>query len=223
LAEIRAVLDPLDTDGAGRAAGEVGLITFDACEQQLAEALGIPVERSGHFWAERGSNTFRDCAILLVVGTPVLPVEDVFRMASVLYAADDEPLVLQTWEDEHLVHHYTDPRCQHLADYLSRAELTQCAHRNRPQCYDHRTLITFCRYAIDFLPATQVITHFPRRLGAQGSDTRLEQAAAQVRLSGQRRSVATLEAALRAADGHSLRRPVIRAWLRAHPEPDCAA
>jgi len=50
---------------------------------------------------------------------------------------------------------------QELAEYISQAELTQCAHRNRPLRYDGRTVITFCKGEIDYLPLTDEPVTFP--------------------------------------------------------------
>lgn len=57
-------------EGTARAAAQVGLVTHKDCERAMAEALGIPEHRSGHFWGMRGSNRLEDCTILFVVGTP---------------------------------------------------------------------------------------------------------------------------------------------------------
>jgi len=58
----------------------------------MAEALGIPAHRTGHFWGMRESLALEDCDILLVVGTPTLRPEDVVRLARAYYHAD--PLVI---------------------------------------------------------------------------------------------------------------------------------
>jgi hypothetical protein len=185
-AELRYLLQEIDPDGSKRAAGTVGLITYQGCEQELAEALGLRYVdpktdnagegRTGHFWGMRGSNRLEDCAIMLVVGTPSPNPEDVKRWARALYASDPEPL------DEHAERiegrwRYRDARLQHFADYLSRAELTQCAHRNRPLRYDGRTVVTLCAGAVDFLPITTEITSLPQ-LTTDGAE-RATKAAAQ--------------------------------------------
>ena len=72
IAECRYLLRELDPDGTHLAAERVGLITFKDCKAAMAEALGIPAHRTGHFWGMRGSNALEECDILLVVGTPAV-------------------------------------------------------------------------------------------------------------------------------------------------------
>src|SRR5262249_26292603 len=50
IAECRYLLRELDPGGALVAAGRVGLITHKDCKPAMAEALGIPAHRTGHFW-----------------------------------------------------------------------------------------------------------------------------------------------------------------------------
>ena len=88
IAECRYLLRELDPEGSALAAAQVGVITHKDCERALAEALGIPEHRSGHFWGMRGSNRLEDCTILLVVGTPALRPEHVARLARAYYHAD---------------------------------------------------------------------------------------------------------------------------------------
>src|SRR5215831_5637097 len=45
---------------------------------------------------------------------------------------------------------------------VSRAELTQCAHRNRPLRYDGRVVVTLCAEDILYLPVTTEITSLPQ-------------------------------------------------------------
>jgi hypothetical protein len=60
----------LDPNGTALAAAQIGLVTHKDCERALAETLGMPKERLGHFSRLRGSNLTEDCTILLVVRTP---------------------------------------------------------------------------------------------------------------------------------------------------------
>jgi hypothetical protein len=162
IAECRYLLRELDPDGTYLAAERVGLITFKDCKAAMAEALGIPAYRTGHFWGMRGSNALEDCDVLLVVGTPTLRPEDVARLARAYYHAD--PAVI----DETSVRgadgrwHYRDARMQRVADALTRAELTQCAHRNRPLRYDGRVVVTLCADDVLYLPVTTEITSLPQ-------------------------------------------------------------
>src|SRR5215831_16469954 len=45
---------------------------------------------------------------------------------------------------------------------VSRAELTQCAHRNRPLRYDGRVVVTLCADDVLYLPVTTEITCLPQ-------------------------------------------------------------
>ena len=193
IAECRFLLDEIDPDSLERGAGRVGLITYLDCEREMAEALGISEAHSGHFWGMRGSNRLADCTILLVIGTPTLRPEEVLRMARALWQRDPDPI-----RDE------SDERVRHLAEYLSNAELTQCAHRNRPLRYDGRTVITFTAGTVDFLPITTEITSLPQ-LDADGTprgerrqaeqEERLRAAARALQARGELLSASALAAA----------------------------
>jgi hypothetical protein len=63
------------------AAGRVRLITHKDCEPAMAEALGIPTDRTGHFWGMRESLAPEQCDILLVVGTPAVRQELIARLS----------------------------------------------------------------------------------------------------------------------------------------------
>jgi hypothetical protein len=49
-----------------------------------------------------------------------------------------------------------------VANALIRAELTQCAHRNRPLRYDGRVVVTLCADEVLYLPVTTEITSLPQ-------------------------------------------------------------
>lgn len=217
--DVACVLDRLDGDGGPRRAGRVGLITFAECEEQMREALGIPAGRTGHFWAERGSNAFAECDLLLVVGRPALNEEAIFRMGSVLYADDDAPLVPGMEQAADRTYRYRDARLEHLADTITRAEFAQCAHRNRPLIYDGRTVVTFCDEDVAFLPVTTEVRGLPdrRRAHEEGTDERLGRAGALLDERGQERTVRALQAALRELYGQGLRTELVVRWRRDHP------
>lgn len=169
IAEARYILDQEDPGGQLRGTTQkVGLISYQGCVDALGEALGIQEHRRLHFWAARGSNDLEDCEILLVIGTPTLAPSTVARMARALWQDDPIPISEEFKADDQGVKHYTDPRMQRLNDHLTRAELTQCAHRSRA-LRQARTVITFCMGDIDYLPATETITDLPR-LTAEGKD-----------------------------------------------------
>jgi hypothetical protein len=121
----------------------VGLITHKDCERAMAEALGIPAQRTGHFSRLRGSNALEDCDMLLVVGTPAVARAQVARLARAYYHADPE--VIDESERARREWCLALPRSAHasrVANALIRAEVTQCAHRNRPLRYDGRMVVT---------------------------------------------------------------------------------
>ncbi len=160
IAEARYILRKEDPDGQERQAQRIGIISFLGCVDTLGEALDIPPERRLHFWAARGSNTLEDCTILLIIGTPTIHPATVARLARALWADDPEPINPESNPDGQGIRRYIDPRMQRLNDYLTRAELTQCAHRSRA-LRAARTVITFCLGNIDYLPATETITDLP--------------------------------------------------------------
>ncbi len=149
----------LDTLGIVRET--VGLITFKDVADQIGEALDIPVEQRLHFFASRGSNAIEHCETLLIIGTPTLSPDQMYRYARAIYHDDRVPIVEGSDQTEAGIYRYKDGRVQRLAEYITRAELTQCAHRNRPLRYDGRTVITFCQGEIDFLPLTEEPITFP--------------------------------------------------------------
>src|ERR1051326_8305108 len=61
----------------------------------------------------------------------------------------------------------------------SRAELTQCAHRNRPLRYDGRVVVTLCAEDILYLPVTTEISSLPQ-LTPEGLPLALARRAAEV-------------------------------------------
>jgi hypothetical protein len=162
IAECRYLLHELDPDGTLAADGRVGLITFKDCKAAMAQALGIPAERTGHFWGMRGSNALEQCDILLVVGTPTLRPEDVARLARAYYHDDPHLIDETSVRGADGRRRYRDPRMQRVADALTRAELTQCAHRNRPLRYDGRVVVTLCAEEILYLPVTTEISSLPQ-------------------------------------------------------------
>lgn len=192
--------------------GTVGLVTFQEVEQEIGDALGIPAERRLHFWATRGSNNLANVDVLLVIGTPRLPAEEVIRLGRALYkneAALDETVA--RLDDGTAV--FRDPRLERLNAYLVESELTQAAHRSRALRFDNRTVITFCAGEIGGLPATETITAFPG-LGDEGAtkaevqDERLATAAQAIAARGE----AVTVKALKTESG--LRTDTVAAWLR---------
>ncbi|HEY7346988.1 MAG TPA: hypothetical protein VH599_01620 [Ktedonobacterales bacterium] len=227
LAECRYLLRREDPEGMLAASGQIGLISFKGCVDALGEALGISKERRLWFWGARGSNALEDCRLLLVVGTPTLRPSETARLARALWRHDPVPIdEMATRDAETGAWRYADARLQRLAEYLSRAELTQCAHRNRPLRYtgkEARTVITLCQGTIDFLPVSETITTLPF-LTAGGEDrAAVRRAAEQERLARtyadlcQAGASVTVEALRQAAH---VRKATASAWLRIHRQTE---
>ncbi len=224
IAECWYFLNQADPSGCLTRSGKVGLITFAGCESQMREALDIPEGKSGHFWAMRGSNALEDCEILLVVGTPTLRPTEVVRLARALWRHSDTPIDDSSDQDEQTgKESFKDERVRRLNEYLTRAELTQCAHRVRPLKNANRTIITFCLGEIDYLPPTQTYTSLPtltedgldKSILKELSDThKLEQAYQQLEESGINPSVRTLKAA------SHLSTDAVAGFLRGRKEPE---
>jgi hypothetical protein len=178
------------------------LITFKEIEDTLGEALGIQKGRRGHFWGVRGSNAFEDCTILLVVGTPTPNLDEAIWWARALYADDPTPIDTSVEKDDDGSNHFRDRRLRGLLDYLVNAELTQCAHRNRPLRHDGRVVITLAKGEVAALPVTDEYTSLPSRLTEEGLTTEeareqrneaaLEQAAARLTQQGKKVTIQAL-------------------------------
>jgi hypothetical protein len=229
IAQARYLLKELQQDGDRP---RVGLITYKECVEAMGKALGIPEALRGWFWAERGSNAKQDCDILLVVGTPTLPPDEVARLGRALYQDDQEPILDGTAaEGEHGLHHYLDPRLQQLSEYLTNAELTQCAHRSRPLWHDGRVVVTFSLGEVAYLPMTTRIDGLPE-LDADGSradvqrqearEEALERAHEAILARGERLTVAALrrEAGVSAAAAQAY---VKQRQAEADEEESCSA
>jgi hypothetical protein len=91
----------------------------------LAETLGIPAHRTGHFSRLRGSNAACGLDVLLVVGTPTLRPEDVTRLAHASYHVDPQLLDETSVRGADGRWRYRDPRMQRVANALTGAELTR--------------------------------------------------------------------------------------------------
>lgn len=152
--ELRYLLNEIDPDNTKT----MGLITYDACQNALGEALGILEEYRGHFWGVRGSNAFEDCEILLIVGTPTPNLDGIINWTRALYADDLDPIDTGTGVDDRT---FQDARLKGFVDYLVNAELTQAAHRNRPLRHDGRVVVTLTGGHVDFLPITTEFTSLP--------------------------------------------------------------
>ncbi len=191
--KLKYFLKRFDPTGEKARSGKIGIITYMGNEEAIRLALDIPEGRTGHFWAMRGSNLLEACEILLIVGTPTLAPETMYRLARTVYRDDPQPIIEGSGKDEVERHRYLDYRVQELSDYLTSAELTQCAHRHRPLRYDGRLTISLCDSDLDYLPVTHFVSQMPR-LTEDGEDAaeikeaedyaRLDQARRQLEAQG---------------------------------------
>jgi len=187
--KLKYFLKRFDPTGEKTRSGKVGLITYLGNEEAMRLALGILEGRTAHFWAARGSNALEPCEILLIVGTPTLAPETMYRITRTVYRDDPRPIVEGSEKDEQNRPRYLDYRVQALSDYLTSAELTQCAHRHRPLRYDGRLTISLCDADIDYLPVTHFISQMPR-LTDDGEDyAAIKQAEDYARLDQARRQL----------------------------------
>ena len=227
--ELRYFLRQCDPDCALREAGLVGLITHKGAEEALGDALGIPPERRGHFWGMRGSNALIDCRILLVVGTPTPNLDAAAAWARALYRDDPEPIDTETVEGDDGVKRFRDERLKGVLDHLTNAELTQCAHRNRPLRFDGRTVVTLSAATAEYLPITDEYFELPQ-LAEDGTphaeakqardDGRLEAAYQRLLVRGEAVNVRALATEVRADGARGMSTSTVAAWLRARLEED---
>ena len=101
------------------------------------------------------------------------------RLARAYYHADPQVIDETSVRGADGRWRYRDPRLQRVADALTRAELTQCAHRNRPLRYDGRVVVTLCADDVLYLPVTTEITSLPQ-LTPEGLPLALARRAAEV-------------------------------------------
>jgi hypothetical protein len=210
--KLRFFLREYDRDGSKLREGKVGLITYQGCEETIRTALQLPEGNTNHFWNARGSNTLEQCEILLLVGTPTLSPETIYRLARALYRRDPNPLIEESHHDGHRWV-YDDARIDNLACYLTSAELTQCAHRHRPLRYDGRITISICESDIDYLPTTHNIVRMPR-VNDEGEDESERKA---------REDRAKLDQARRLFEAQGIALAVHRLARAAHVATDTAA
>jgi hypothetical protein len=233
IAECRYFLERLNPAGDKT----VGLITYEGCEQQMAEALGLEYQvDTGHFWGMRGSNRLATCDILLIVGTPTPTPDEVERLARAFYRADIKPIDPTCKKQEDGTLAFADPRMQRVANAMIEAELSQCAARNRAIRTDGKIVVTFCASKeIVFLPATETVTSLPqlatsgtprKEANRQQAEERLTRAAQRLQERGVPVNNRTLAEEIHATckpGERGIRVEIICEWLRAHKEDICKA
>jgi hypothetical protein len=129
---------------------KVGIITFKAIVEDAAVALaeaGVAANDIFHdyYWNVRGSNSFTDCDIVVLMGYPIPNPQGLYEEACVLYDGDLPPISRerQYFAREMMLRNgrivnidkitgYGDPRLQALYEQKSLSELYQAFHRARP-------------------------------------------------------------------------------------------
>src|SRR5262249_13824708 len=123
-------------------------------------------------------------------------------------------------EDES-ARNFLDPRMRAVDTYLTEAELSQCAHRNRPLRHDGRTVVTLCQGDISNLPMTTIYEHLPNLNEAGEPLTEASTAQTYARLEAAVERLAecgtkvTLDRAIAGAEG-AINRTVAAEWYRAY-------
>ena len=123
------------------------VITHKAMKEQVAETLGIPLERVLHFGNLRGSNAVRDADVLLILGTPGMDPEAAYWSACAAYRGDGHPPSRKMemrwqayggWCDQRgrgreiEVLTFADERVAEIYESSRRDELVQAIYRCRP-------------------------------------------------------------------------------------------
>lgn len=128
----------------------IGIVSFMGCVNDFARDLGIAPENCLHYWALRGSNSLEDCDVLLVIGTPMLPLDELYRLSQAVFY------------DESVITGYQDERFQYLNTFISQSEVTQAINRSRGIRYPNKTVITFSNIRPAYLPPTTIVTKLPQ-------------------------------------------------------------
>lgn len=165
----------------------VAVITHKAFEQRI-RGKGLRHIRTGHFYAERGTNRFLDagCRDIVVVGTPTPNIDDLEMAAEALFAGDADDLDFSggycprqygmsdddgmDWQID--IRDYADPRMQDLVALFREGEVLQAAHRIRPLDEGAgKTIWLLTSLPIPGLPPTDLIRLEDVVAVARGNDT----------------------------------------------------
>jgi hypothetical protein len=124
------------------------LISFMDCEGDFATSLGLQKTKydvvgklqgkyadSGHYWAVRGLNAWKDYEQIIIIGTPTPNLDDMERQVEALF-----------WDDKQLDktranNDYIDPRLSAYLHSLREDELYQAVFRIRPLTLNGRAKI----------------------------------------------------------------------------------
>ena len=124
------------------------LISFMDCEGDFATSLGLQKTKydvvgklqgkyadSGHYWAVRGLNAWKDYEQIIIIGTPTPNLDDMERQMEALFWDDKQLDKTQVDKD------YIDPRLSAYLHSLREDELYQAVFRIRPLTLNGRTKI----------------------------------------------------------------------------------
>jgi len=116
------------------------LISYKRVVKELAD---LPLESTGHFGGERGTNRLEGCDALIVVGAPQPQASALIDMAAMLYDQQTRPF-RAVWSDREIVAfdgtpygypigvYWDEPALNMLVRQVREAELVQAINRARP-------------------------------------------------------------------------------------------
>jgi hypothetical protein len=116
------------------------LISYKRVVKELAD---LPLESTGHFGGERGTNRLEGCDALIVVGAPQPQASALVDMAAMLYDTQTRPF-RTVWSDREVVAfdgtpygypiggYWDEPALNMLVRQVREAELIQAINRARP-------------------------------------------------------------------------------------------
>jgi hypothetical protein len=116
------------------------LISYKRIVNELSD---LPLESTGHFGGERGTNRLEACDALIVIGAPQPPKAALLDMAAMLYDTQTRPFRV-VWSDREIVGfagtpygvavggYWDEPRLNTIVRQMREAELVQAINRARP-------------------------------------------------------------------------------------------
>lgn len=144
--------EPTETNRAGQLRAQIAkicsgysnpaIITYQALEESLADQGHQSVR---HFYGSRGTNDFEECDVLVVAGTPMIPIPAIIQTAKCLWPERMRPFdatfspvdraYQHTGDDgegyAYPVSQFTDPDLNTLLWQRREGEIVQSAHRSR--------------------------------------------------------------------------------------------
>jgi len=109
-------------------AGDLGLT---ATKYDANERGGNGYKDTGHYWAIRGLNAWKDYDQAIIIGAPIPNVFGIIRQAQALFW-DDKPIIITSTKKDEGVYEYDDDRINWYLRSLREDELYQAIFRIRP-------------------------------------------------------------------------------------------